>query len=219
MNQNIRTDLKLLVVGPAYVGKTSFTNRWTKDVFKDNYKQTVVSEFGFKIYESKGKLYRIQLWDLAGQDQSLTLTKIYAKDSHGCVIISDSTNLKSLETCLEWKNCVTEAVKFIDGGTLPCILVQNKIDLIENREDFVKIEEETKNKSEDNYFEKYFMTSVKQNVNVEEAMNFLIDNIINRLEEYAKSGNIIFNEQKQRNTIVIEYEKNSVRGKKKKKCC
>ena len=219
MNQNIRTDLKLLVVGPAYVGKTSFTNRWTKDVFKDNYKQTVVSEFGFKIYESKGKLYRIQLWDLAGQDQSLTLTKIFAKDSHGCIIISDSTNLKSLETCLEWKNCVTEAVKFIDGGTLPCILVQNKIDLIENREDFVKIEEETKNKSEDNYFEKYFMTSVKQNVNVEEAMNFLIDNIINRLEEYAKSGNIIFNEQKQRNTIVIEYEKNSVRGKKKKKCC
>ena len=219
MNQNIRTDLKLLVVGPTYVGKTSFINRWTKDVFKDNYKQTVVSEFGFKIYESKGKLYRIQLWDLAGQDQSLTLTKIYAKDSHGCVIISDSTNLKSLETCLEWKNCVTEAVKFIDGGTLPCILVQNKIDLIENREDFVKIEEETKNTSEDNYFEKYFMTSVKQNVNVEEAMNFLIDNIINRLEEYAKSGNIIFNEQKQRNTIVIEYEKNSVRGKKKKKCC
>ena len=219
MNQNIRTDLKLLVVGPAYVGKTSFTNRWTKDVFKDNYKQTVVSEFGFKIYESKGKLYRIQLWDLAGQDQSLTLTKIYAKDSHGCVIISDSTNLKSLETCLEWKNCVTEAVKFIDGGTLPCILVQNKIDLIENREDFVKIEEETKNKSEDNYFEKYFMTSVKQNVNVEEAMNFLIDNIINRLEEYAKSGNIIFNEQKQRNTIVIQFEKNSVRGRKKKKCC
>ena len=219
MNQNIRTDLKLLVVGPTYVGKTSFINRWTKDVFKDNYKQTVVSEFGFKIHESKGKLYRIQLWDLAGQDQSLTLTKIFAKDSHGCIIISDSTNLKSLETCLEWKNCVTEAVKFIDGGTLPFILVQNKIDLIENREDFVKIEEETKNTSEDNYFEKYFMTSVKQNVNVEEAMNFLIDNIINRLEEYAKSGNIIFNEQKQRDTIVIKYEKNSVRGKKKRKCC
>ena len=219
MNQNIRTDLKLLVVGPTYVGKTSFINRWTKDVFKDNYKQTVVSEFGFKIHESKGKLYRIQLWDLAGQDQSLTLTKIFAKGSHGCVIISDSTNLKSLETCLEWKNCVTEAVKFIDGGTLPFILVQNKIDLIENREDFVKIEEETKNTSEDNYFEKYFMTSVKQNVNVEEAMNFLIDNIINRLEEYAKSGNIIFNEQKQRDTIVIKYEKNSVRGKKKRKCC
>ena len=219
MNQNIRTDLKLLVVGPTYVGKTSFINRWTKDVFKDNYKQTVVSEFGFKIHESKGKLYRIQLWDLAGQDQSLTLTKIFAKDSHGCIIISDSTNLKSLETCLEWKNCVTEAVKFIDGGTLPFILVQNKIDLIENREDFVKIEEETKSTSEDNYFEKYFMTSVKQNVNVEEAMNFLIDNIINRLEEYAKSGNIIFNEQKQRDTIVIKYEKNSVRGKKKRKCC
>ena len=63
------------------------------------------------------------------------------------------------------------------------------------------------------------MTSVKKDINVEEAMEYLIENIIERLEKYAKNGNIIFNEQKQRDSIVIRYEKNSVRGRKKKKCC
>ena len=221
MNQNIRTDLKILVVGPTFTGKTSFVQRWTKKEFQEDkpYHPTIVSEFGFKIYESKGKLYRIQLWDIGGQDLSLSVTKIFAKDSHGCVIISDSTNLKTLDSCLEWKNSVSEAQKFIDEGTLPCILVQNKIDLIENREEFEKIEDETKRKSEDNFFENYFMTSVKKDINVEEAMEYLIENIIERLEKYAKNGNINFNEQKQRDSIVIRYEKNSVRGKKKKKCC
>ena len=54
-----------------------------------------------------------------------------------------------------------------------------------------------------NNFEKYFMTSVKQSVNVEEAMSFLIDKIIERLEKHAEDGNVIFNDQKKRETIRI----------------
>ena len=56
-----------------------------------------MSEFGFKVFEHEGKLYRIQLWDLAGQDKNSTVTKIFAKDSHGCIILSDATKPNSLE--------------------------------------------------------------------------------------------------------------------------
>ena len=66
-----------------------------------------------------------------------------------------------------------------------------------------KVEENTKDLANNNDFVKYFMTSVKQNVNVEEAMTFLIDKIIERLEKHAESGNIIFNDQKKRDTIRI----------------
>ena len=203
MTQNIRTDLKILVVGHSGTGKTSFVRRWTKDEFKEKYQATIVSEFGFKIHESKGNLYRIQLWDIGGQDKSPSMAKIFSRDSHGCVIISDSTDLKTLEDTLNWQKLVSDETNFLDGGKLPFILVQNKVDLIESREDFEKIENETKNICEMNNFEKYFMTSVKQNVNVEEAMSFLIDKIIERLEKYAESGNIIFNDQKKRGTIRI----------------
>ena len=200
---SIRTDLKILVVGHSGTGKTSFVRRWTKDEFKENYQATVVSEFGFKIHETKGNYYRIQLWDIGGQDKSPTMAKIFSRDSHGCVIISDSTNMKTLEDTLNWQKLVSDEATFIDGGKLPFILVQNKVDLIESREEFEQIENETKKISEFNNFEKYFMTSVKQSVNVDEAMTFLIDKIIERLEKHATIGNIIFNEQKQRETIRI----------------
>ena len=203
MTQNIRTDLKILVVGHSGTGKTSFVRRWTKDEFKETYQATIVSEFGFKIHESKGNLYRIQLWDIGGQDKSPSMAKIFSRDSHGCVIISDSTDLKTLEDTLNWQKLVSDETNFLDGGKLPFIIVQNKVDLIESREEFEKIENETKNVCEMNNFEKYFMTSVKQSVNVEEAMSFLIDKIIERLEKYAESGNIIFNDQKKRETIRI----------------
>ena len=216
MTQSIRTDLKILVVGHSGTGKTSFVARWTKDEFKEKYQATIVSEFGFKIHESNGNLYRIQLWDIGGQDKYPAMAKIFSKDSHGCVIISDSTNLKTLEDTLNWQKLVSDETRFLDGGKLPFILVQNKVDLIENREEFEKIENETKNICQFNNFEKYFMTSVKQNVNVEEAMAFLIEKIVERLEKYAEDGNIIFNEQKKRGTIKI---RNSSANDNKKDCC
>ena len=216
MNQNIRTDLKILVVGCSGTGKTSFVKRWTKDEFKDNYEATIVSEFGFKIHESNGNCYRIQLWDIGGQDKSPSMAKIFSRDSHGCVVLSDATNLKTLEEALAWKDLVSQEAKFIDGNDLPFVLVQNKIDLIETREVFVDIENKTKAICEYNKFEKFFMTSVKQNVNVEETMSFLIDKIVERLEKYASKGNIVFNEQKNRDTIRL---RNSSGNNKNNNCC
>ena len=144
------------------------------------------------------------------------MAKIFSRDSHGCVVLSDATNLKTLEEALAWKDLVSQEAKFIDGNDLPFVLVQNKIDLIETREVFVDIENKTKAICEYNKFEKFFMTSVKQNVNVEETMSFLIDKIVERLEKYASKGNIVFNEQKNRDTIRL---RNSSGNNKNNNCC
>ena len=95
--ESIRSDLKIIVIGSSGAGKTSYVNKWTKNIFTEEYKVTIVSEFGFKVFEQEGKLYRIQLWDLAGQDKNSTVTKIFAKDSHGCVILSDATKPNTLD--------------------------------------------------------------------------------------------------------------------------
>ena len=94
---SIRSDLKIIVIGSSGAGKTSYVNQWTKNIFQEEYKATIVSEFGFKVFEHEGKLYRIQLWDLAGQDKNSTVTKIFAKDSHGCIILSDATKPNGLD--------------------------------------------------------------------------------------------------------------------------
>ena len=93
---SIRTDLKIIVIGTSGSGKTSFVNKWTKNMFNEEYHATIVSEFGFKVFEHEGKLFRIQLWDLAGQDKNATVTKIFAKDSHGCIIVTDATLPESI---------------------------------------------------------------------------------------------------------------------------
>ena len=94
--ESIRSDLKIIVIGSSGTGKTSYVNKWTKNIFNEEYKATIVSEFGFKVFEHEGKLYRIQLWDLAGQDKNATVTKIFAKDSHGCIILTDATKPDSI---------------------------------------------------------------------------------------------------------------------------
>ena len=97
MSNSISTDIKIIVIGKSGSGKTSFVNKWIKNEFTEDYKATIVSEYGFKIYEHDGKFYRIQLLDIAGQDKNAKLTKTFAKDAHGAIVMCDATNQSSRE--------------------------------------------------------------------------------------------------------------------------
>jgi len=88
-----RSDIKILVMGYSSSGKKNFVNKWTKNTFQETYKATIVEEFGFKVYEKNGKLYRIQLWDLAGQVKNEMVIKTFSKGAHGLLIVSDATNV------------------------------------------------------------------------------------------------------------------------------
>ena len=212
--KEIKSELKIIVIGNSNTGKTSFVNKWTKGTFSDVYKATIVSEFSYKIFQYKNKSYRIQLWDLAGQDKNTHITKIFSKNSHGCIVLCDITNKETLNDTLKWKDSVDESTRFIDGEILPSVLVQNKIDLVE--EDALKDEEEIKKFAEDNKFIGYFRTSVKMGVGVDECMEFLITSILERIAKCSKDGNNPL--EKDRENLVLEHKKatqqntNSVMG-------
>ena len=72
-------------------------NKWTKNISSDTYKAAIISEFGFKIFEDNGKIFHIQLWDLPDQDKLAKVSKIFAKDCHGCLVMSDATNIETRE--------------------------------------------------------------------------------------------------------------------------
>ena len=197
--KDIKNEIKIIIIGNSNTGKTSFVNKWTKGTFTDFYKATVVSEFSHKIYQHKDKFYRIQLWDLAGQDQNTHITKIFSKNSHGCVVLCDITN----KDTLKWKESVDESTRFIDNDILPSVLVQNKIDLVD--EEALKDEEEIKKFAEDNKFIGYFRTSVKMGVGVDECMDFLIGNILERIEKCSKEGSNPL--EKDVKNLVLEHKK------------
>ena len=172
-------DFKVIVVGTSNTNKNQFVNRYTKNIFNDTYKASIVSEFGFKIFEYGDSLFRIQLWDLAGQDNNAMVTKIFAKDAHGAVIMSNACDINSRDVTIKWKNSVDEVAKFLDGKGLPCVLVENNIDLLSDDNHFDPSFEDFWEK---NGYVKGFRVSSKTGENVNESMEYLIKKIIKRME-------------------------------------
>ena len=210
VGKSTKNELKIIVVGNSGTGKTSFVNKWIKGTFDENYKATIVSEFSYKIFDYKDKSYKIQLWDLAGMDQNICITKIFSKDSHGCIVVSDINDKSTLDISIKWKNTVDETARFLDGTNIPSILIRNKIDLLEN-EDNNDDEEQMKEFCEKNKFLRCFKTSAKTGTNIDEAMNFLISTIIDKMEKLVQSGSNPF--EKDRKSMVLQSSKHSENSK------
>ena len=209
MSKSTKNDIKIIVVGNSGTGKTSFVNKWIKDTFDETYKATIVSEFSYKIVDYKEKSYKIQLWDLAGMDQNICITKIFSKDSHGCLVLSDITDEKTLTECVKWKNTVDETTKFLDGTNIPAVLIRNKVDLLEENNENDD-EEMIKEFCEKNKFLRCFKTSAKTGTNIEEAMMFLISNIVDKMELISQSGSNPF---EKRESIVLDNDKHKENNK------
>lgn len=119
---------------------------------------------------------------------------------------------------LKWKGSVDESSSFIDGGKLPCVLVESKIDLLP--EDEMENVAGLKEFADKNEFSGFFRTSAKKAMNINETMDFLIKTIINRLEAYASQGNEVFNTD--RKSVVLDTQKHTdgpSKDKKKDECC
>ena len=216
MTQNA-TDIKIIIIGCSGVGKTSFVQRWIKGYFENVYKPTIVSDFQYKILEWRGKCYRILLWDIGGQDKTPSMAKIFTRDSHGCIVINDASKKDNFNETMKWKKVVYDESAFIDGDKLPFILIQNKIDLLQNdKEDLNNIMNDSQKYIDSGDFIGYYMTSVKENINIDEPIKFLIDIIIDRLEKFQLSTNYEY-ENKQRNTYKLDNNKKD--KSKKDGCC
>ena len=215
-----RTDIKIVILGSSGTGKTSFCNLWINNTFSEEYKATVMSEFSFKMYNYKGNYYKVQIWDLAGQDKNIYTSKVFTKGSHGCLILYDTQDKKSFENTIKWKKSIDDNATFVDGSPLPIVLVQNKIDLVK-AEELEGDEDELKKFVDENGFLTFTRTSCKTKQNVNETMDYLLANIIDRLEEYHKKANIPIDDNK-RTSIVVQHPSSSTESllnSKKSFCC
>ena len=218
MANNDLRELKIMIIGSSGGGKTSFVQRWTKGEFSNDYKATIISDFGFKIFNYKNNLYRIQLWDIGGQDKSSSMAKIFARDSHGCIVVTDITINETPAEILKWKEIISDESAFIENEKIPFLLIGNKIDLIEDDEDKKKIEEKTKEMSKNFGFLNYFLTSAKEGINVDESMKFLLEYIIERMVDFCNESGVEFG-QKRKDSIRLKDIKNTLRKRENNNCC
>jgi 50S ribosomal subunit-associated GTPase HflX len=101
---------------------------------------------------------------------------------------------------------------------LPCLLVENKVDLLEER-DFE--DPDLPEFAQQNEFCGSFRTSAKIGYHISEAMEFLIKTIIKRMEDMQSKGNEVFTTD--RKNVALDPEKHNQAASKRKKdkdgCC
>ncbi|KAM4609875.1 ras-related protein Rab-7L1-like [Polymixia lowei] len=171
--------LKILVVGDGDVGKTSFLHQYVNRQFNKTYKMTVGVDFCTKVLPwSETEKVRLQLWDIAGQERFISMTRAYYRGASGCVVMFDVTNWASFQSCLRWKQDLDDKAALPGGGSVPCILLANKCDL----SDRVVSSRSIEGFSSAHGFVAWMETSVKHNKNVSEAVRRLVEEVLSLLK-------------------------------------
>ena len=181
-NDKVHTtyNLKLIILGDSAIGKTSIIERFLNEKFDNNTSATIVPTFVTKVIKINDIIYNINIWDLPGQDRNPILTKPFVKDSEGIVYCCEVYNTKSMENLKYWEVSL-KSLKNIEE--IPKILIRNKSDLLKNEDDY------NNNINSMNEYSKQlgclnsFLTSAKTGSCVNDALYFLINEMIKNVKE------------------------------------
>lgn len=189
--------VKIMILGESKIGKTSFINRYTNNVFRLNYISTIGIDFQIKNIEIEEKNIKLQIWDTAGQECFKSLTKNYFRNSHGFIIGYDITDRNSFEAIDDW---IRQIKEFRDCKN-NIVIIGTKSDLEDER---VVSTEEGRQLAKEHYTQ-FYETTAKDNINVNETFNYISQEILHSIE----NGEI-----PERTSIAINNKKGS-----KNKCC
>ena len=147
-------DIKVILVGEMFTGKTSLINTSIGLEFKDKLETTKTSSILNKTIKIDDHDYSINLWDTIGQEQYRSLTTIFMKDAKIIIFVYDITNLHSFN---ELRNYWFESVKQIINKDTVIGIVGNKMDLYLNE----KVKEEEGKKLADEFGYEFILTTAK----------------------------------------------------------
>ena len=166
---------KLLLLGDASVGKTSFTKRYVYNLFNPSERLTIGVDFHVKTVEFQGKKVKLQIWDVGGEERFRFLLPTYCLGANAAFLLYDITRPQTLDNINEWTSIVRQK-----GGPIPIMLVGSKIDLADNqrkvpREYGIQIAEKNKMAS-------FAEISSKTGQNVDQTFKVLTELTLEKME-------------------------------------
>ena len=167
---------KYIIIGDAAVGKSNLLLRYAHGQFKPEYQLTIGVEFGAKNVEINNKVYRIQIWDTAGQENFRSITRAYYKNSVCALVVYDISSRDSFNNVSTWiDDCKNQSPK-----TIFMVLVGNKSDLSDRRQ----VNTEEGQELADKYGMLFYETSAKDGTNVD---NIFYDSA-NKIDQNIDQG-------------------------------
>jgi len=167
--------LKYIIIGDAAVGKSNLLLRYVHGQFKPEYQLTIGVEFGAKNINISSKVFRIQIWDTAGQENFRSITRAYYKNSVCALVVYDISSRDSFNNVTSWiEDCKNQSPK-----TIFMVLVGNKCDLEDKRQVSYEEGKELADKNELLFFE----SSAKDGINVDEIFENSAKEIAKKIEQ------------------------------------
>ncbi len=166
---------KILLLGDASVGKTSFTKRYCYNIFNPSERLTIGVDFHVKTVEMNNRRIKLQLWDIGGEQRFRFLLPTYCLGANAAFLLYDITRPNTLDNISEWMTIVRQK-----GGPIPIMLVGSKLDLDQTQR---KVQRDYGIQiAEKNEMASFVEISAKDNVNVDNAFKVLTDLTLERME-------------------------------------
>ncbi|KAJ6244135.1 ras-related protein rab-24 [Anaeramoeba flamelloides] len=179
--QNQNVDMKIVLLGSSYVGKTCLVDRFINDRFDSSTQQTVGAAFLTKIINTNDNKLVLGIWDTAGQERFESMSKMYYRKANAAIICYDVTDYDSFKKLQYWVDEVRENEK-------NCVIYfcGTKIDLLEDESDRTVPMEEIE-KYADKMQITLFETSSKLNKNVNNLFLKISHNFIKKKNQKLNS--------------------------------
>jgi len=143
--------------------------------YAPNYKLTIGVDFAVKVLDwDESTVVSLQLWDVAGHERFGTMTRVYYKYAIAAIIVFDVSRPATFEAVLKWRDDVNSKVVLANGQPIPCLLLANKCDISGVTVDKRALDQFAK----DNNFIAWYPTSAQNNINIDDAVKFLVGKIL-----------------------------------------
>ena len=172
--------INIMTLGNSEVGKTCYILKYTENFFQELYLTTVGIDFKMKTETINNKQYKLFLYDTTGQEKYKSIALNIIRNAQGIILMYDITNKKSFESIPEWIKSIRDS----KGENFPMILLGNKLD----KEDIRVISEKEGKELADEYGIKFFETSNKTGVNIQESGMALVNEILKIKENEIKDS-------------------------------
>ncbi|MFQ6636489.1 hypothetical protein Gotur_013583 [Gossypium turneri] len=172
--------IKLLLIGDSGVGKSCLLLRFSDGSFTTSFITTIGIDFKIRTIELDGKRIKLQIWDTAGQERFRTITtgENYLEQFHPQRFTALTCGFyePSMYDIRNWIRNIEQHA----SDNVNKILVGNKADMDESKR---AVPTSKGQALADEYGIKFFETSAKTNLNVEEVFFSIAKDIKRRLAD------------------------------------